>query len=410
MASVVDHPPWGVTADLCVSGRSQAIWFNAAYPKTGGGEDVDFCLKTRQRYGPDAIVSVPGAVATHPYWSSPIRQVWGWALGDSLCLGFHPHSTFYRALDWAETMALIWVIWLVVRMLELAQFGAGEGLWACGVVAIVDYLEGLAHVFPRGTDATPWAAVLLAPLPRMAQDMARFSTKLTQGNLYQLLLSFDWMDGTDGHRWREASRALHSAKLAMDVFIVLGMALGYGVYCSMAGIAMLVVYFKWQTPRACGKVTRQSGPSRFVVLAWQRTGSNLLCGLLHNHSDVFMHNEVFHNRAIHTYHQDRLDEWGWTVARRDADKKAFISDVFSHSDRSEQAIGLKLFPEHIYRDPDIMASLLSDPDVKKIVLSRADAVATYLSQRRALLTGHFLHVKDAPAVTVRIDPDELQRP
>lgn len=409
IAEIVDRPPWGVTANLCVSGRSQAVWFNGAYPKTGGGEDVDFCLKTRQRYGPDAIVSVPGAVATHPYWSNPIRQVWGWARGDALCLGFHPHSTFYRALDWAETIALIWVIWLLVRVLGFAQFSVAEGLGACGIVGMVDFLEGLAHVFPKSTGAMPWAAVLLAPLPRMAQDMARFFTKLAQGNLYQLLLSFDWMDGTDCHQWREASRALHSAKLAVNIFLVLGTALGYGMYCGMAGIAMLVVYFKWQTPRPRGKVTRQSGPSRFVVLAWQRTGSNLLCGLLHNHIDVFMHNEVFHNRAIHTYHRDRLEEWGWTVARRDVNKKAFISDIFSHSDRPEQAIGFKLFPEHIYRDPETMASLLADPTVKKIVLRRDDAVATYLSQRRALLTGHFLHVKQSRAVTVRIDPNELQR-
>ncbi|CAM9662421.1 unnamed protein product, partial [Scytosiphon promiscuus] len=409
IAKIIDRPPWGVTANLCVSGRSQAVWFNAAYPKTGGGEDVDFCLKTRQRFGPNAIVSVPGAVATHPYWSNPIRQVWGWARGDALCLGFHPHATFYRALDWAESIALIWVIWLVARTLGLAQFTAWESLRACGIVGIVDFLEGLAHVFSKSTEATPWAGVLLAPLPRMAQDVARFSTKLAQGNLYQLLLSFDWMDGTDGHKWREASRALHSAKLATNVFIILGTAVGYGMYCSMAGVAIIVAYFKWQAPRARGRIKRQSGPSRFVVLAWQRTGSNLLCGLLHNHSDVFMHNEIFHNRAIHTYHQDRLEEWGWTVACRDANKKAFIKDVFSHSDRPNQAIGFKLFPEHICRDPETMASLLADPTLKKIVLRRDDAVATYLSQRRALLTGQFLHVRQARDVTIRIDPDELQQ-
>lgn len=30
----------------------------------------------------------------------------------------------------------------------------------------------------------------------------------------------------------------------------------------------------------------------FVVLAYQRTGSNLLCGILHNHPEILMHNEV----------------------------------------------------------------------------------------------------------------------
>lgn len=402
IAKVVSQPPWGVTANLCVSGRSGDIWFNQAYPKTGGGEDVDFCLRIRQRYGPDAIVAVPGAVATHPYWNNPIRQMWGWARGDTLCLSFHPHSTFYRVWDWAETTMLIWVVGLV-------WFNVWKCLVASGIVWAVEYLEGLAHVYPGTTGVTPWAAVLLAPLPRMVQDAARLLTKLGRLNLYQLLLSFDWMDGTDGHAWRKASRALHATKFAMNVIIILGTALGYGMYCVLLGLAVLAVYWNWQTRRVKGKSVGQSGPARFVVLAWQRTGSNLLCGLLHNHSGVFMHNEIFHNRAIHTYHRDRLAEWGWTVARRDADREAFISTVFSQSDRPEQAIGFKLFPEHVYRDPETMASLLSDPAVKKIVLRRGNAVAAYVSQRRALLTGHFLRVKQPSQVSVHIDPDELQR-
>lgn len=336
IADLVARPPWGVTANLCVSGRSGDIWFSPAYPKTGGGEDVDFCLKTRQRYGPDAIVSVPGAVATHPYWDSPIRQMWGWARGDALCLSLHPHSTFYRAFDWTEVIFLTCVVGPMVGL------GVPAWLRALCIVGVVEYLEGLAHVY-QGTSrlGTPWGALLLAPLPRMVQDVARLATKLGQLNLYQFSLSFDWMDGTDGHEWRKASRALHAAKLATNALLVVGTVLGYGWLCSLVCLAVLVAYAKWQSPRAIRKVAPRSGPARFVVLAWQRTGSNLLCGLLHNHADVFMHNEVFHSRAIHTYHTDRLTEWGWTVARRDADRQAFISAVFAQvNPPQEEAVAL----------------------------------------------------------------------
>lgn len=324
IAGLVSRPPWGVTANLCVSGRSGAIWFSPAYPKTGGGEDVDFCLKTRQHYGRDAIVAVPGAVATHPYWDNPIRQMWGWARGDSLCLSLHPHSTFYRAFDWTE------IILLASLIAPIVGFSAWTCLKVFYVVGAVEFLEGLAHVCAGASAETPWAALLLAPLPKMVQDVARLATKLGQLNLYQLSLSFDWMDGTDGHKWRKASRALHAAKLAANVLLVLGTALGYGWYCLLASLPLLAAYSRWQSPRAVRRAPpTRSGPARFVVLAWQRTGSNLLCGLLHNHSDVFMHNEVFHNRAIHSYHNDRLKEWGWSVARRDADRKAFISEIFT---------------------------------------------------------------------------------
>jgi hypothetical protein len=35
-----------------------------------------------------------------------------------------------------------------------------------------------------------------------------------------------------------------------------------------------------------------SSAAPFVVLTWQSTGSNLLCGLLHHHHEVYMHSEV----------------------------------------------------------------------------------------------------------------------
>ncbi len=74
------HPPWGVTANMCVRGRTQnEIWFSNVYPKTGGGEDVDFCLRIKSLL-PDhlrdaALVSVPEAVVHHPFWNDILSQV-----------------------------------------------------------------------------------------------------------------------------------------------------------------------------------------------------------------------------------------------------------------------------------------------------------------------------------------------
>lgn len=39
VAKLMKHPPWGVTANICVPGRhNNSVWFSDAYPKTGGGE------------------------------------------------------------------------------------------------------------------------------------------------------------------------------------------------------------------------------------------------------------------------------------------------------------------------------------------------------------------------------------
>ncbi len=88
VARRMNNPPWGVTANLCIRGRERdAIWFNESYyPKTGGGEDVDFCLRLKDLQQPhcrdEAVVAAPEARVMHPFWRSITSQVLGRAIGD----------------------------------------------------------------------------------------------------------------------------------------------------------------------------------------------------------------------------------------------------------------------------------------------------------------------------------------
>ena len=45
---------------------------------------------------------------------------------------------------------------------------------------------------------------------------------------------------------------------------------------------------------------------KFVVLSWKQSGSNLLCGILHNHREIIMHNELFNPIDIFTYYPTAL--------------------------------------------------------------------------------------------------------
>lgn len=82
------EPPWGVTANICVRARDSRIRFDLSYPKTGGGEDLDFCARAR-KHGP--IRSVPGARADHPWWNDgkfkAVLHILAWAEGEVLCVG-----------------------------------------------------------------------------------------------------------------------------------------------------------------------------------------------------------------------------------------------------------------------------------------------------------------------------------
>ena len=415
IAKKMTYPPWGVTANMCVRGPGRTIWFDPRYPRTGGGEDVDFCLRTRQRHGNASIVAVPFAGATHPYWPDPICQVWGWAKGDALCLDSLPHATFYRFPNWIESI------------ITLALVGAVSGVWIAHdllamslVLFFTHYAFSVAEALPRLDRAGGWrevVAVILAPLPSVVQDVARLSWKLQTGRLHQLCLGMDWMDGQDGRQWLQACRMAHLVRLAVGTSTIAMLYAGMvALPCALVLLAWATYWF-WQTPhRVClwNRLLRLHLPqlsahspqkTKFVVLGWQRTGSNWLCGMLHNHHQIRMHNEVFQSREILSYNNALVVEKGWSVADRDRDPAAFVRDLFSATETWHNAVGFKLFPEH-FRNPVAIAKLLTDPSIKIILLHRRDAVAVYVSQRRAHVTGQFLRA-DAKA-RISINAAEMQ--
>ena len=74
-----------MTANLCVKNPERTgggVYFDMRYPKTGGGEDVSFCLtlKDLHAHGPrrqhPAVIAVPEATAQHPFWADIYAQVW----------------------------------------------------------------------------------------------------------------------------------------------------------------------------------------------------------------------------------------------------------------------------------------------------------------------------------------------
>ena len=78
--------PWGVTANLLI--RRSSVRFSSLYPKTGGGEDIAFCLDTlASGVTTGAIVAAPALCASHPWWDDgrfTSLRFWRWACGDGI--------------------------------------------------------------------------------------------------------------------------------------------------------------------------------------------------------------------------------------------------------------------------------------------------------------------------------------
>jgi hypothetical protein len=194
----------------------------------------------------------------------------------------------------------------------------------------------------------------------------------------------------------------------------------------MTGIADLYLYLKRPNKDRRQRLlshlkSDKEEITRFVVLSWKRTGSNLLCGIIHLHPEICMHNELFNPIDIFTYHPKVLNKPGegrWTVQTRDLYPVQFLEHIWDSEtierirpNKNSKAVGFKSFPdhwidvrnEHIWQD-----SLLEDLRVKKIVLHRRDELAVYVSTQRAGLTGHYMTYSYPSDLKIHIDPADFQ--
>jgi LPS sulfotransferase NodH/glycosyltransferase involved in cell wall biosynthesis len=412
IAMKIDRPPWGVTANLCVSKRAtnNCIWFDNRFPKTGGGEDVDFCLRLKQR---GALVSVPAAKVLHPFWKSPFAQVAGWANGDVLCLESQPGSVFRAPPNWVEFSTCL----LVFGYLYSSRSFLLEALVVVGVEVTMLFLSFV----PETVTVLPWykraAAGALATIPPMIQDATRLYSKLRRGQLSQLFLLFDWMDG-GGHGDHVPSTVL--ALVIKNSCYLLSLSLLQSNFSpalrSVLAVVLLTIMLGWtfgqrqeilSVPVAPLKPLKlKTTATPFVVLGCQRTGSNHLCGLLHHVGSIAMHNELFNVKGVFTHCGGVCTD----LNERDACPGDLLDTAFSVKGEGH-AVGFKLFPEHIRRSEthhDLFSRLLRDPAVKKIVLKRKSRLAVAVSSVRALVTGSYT-TKNTGNLRVHIRPSDLQR-
>lgn len=108
--------------------------------------------------------------------------------------------------------------------------------------------------------------------------------------------------------------------------------------------------------------------TKFVLLASQRTGSNLLNSILNQYDGITMHGEAFNGAFVglrEDYH-DTLKIKREDIAARDKDPLGFMERLYSKTEAD--AVGFHMFPEH---SPSVLKTLLEDPNVKKIGLRRS---------------------------------------
>jgi glycosyltransferase involved in cell wall biosynthesis len=194
------HPAWGVTANLLVK-RPPGLRFDTAYAKTGGGEDVDFCLRLLQG---GYLKAAPNAVVHHPFWDGSTIQLFShffhWAVGDSALFNRFPSLVYQSYPNAAKT--------LLILILPISLCTSWPASWLALLVLLViwcdvaidisdrkDYhhrCEVLEFAFPLEYYLR---AHILANLYVIGLEIGRLWGHVSRGQFYYVTKRFDWHCG-----------------------------------------------------------------------------------------------------------------------------------------------------------------------------------------------------------------------
>ncbi|KAJ7459891.1 NAD-dependent epimerase/dehydratase [Mycena latifolia] len=205
--------PWGVTANLIARrDLKDGVKFDLSFPKTGGGEDIDFCRKKRNASiaaGNQGFFPAPRVRVTHPWWSGGKRSYWRfymWGQGDGALIKMYPELT-YRDFPNSAELLLGCVIFSVIAgvvsgssALSFRGLKFGLGVILCNIIHDMyrhlwrDYDRTLA--FETKVTGVKWlAAVAESSLVRMASEGGRAIGVLKRGEVCAIGKRFDWFAG-----------------------------------------------------------------------------------------------------------------------------------------------------------------------------------------------------------------------
>jgi GT2 family glycosyltransferase len=185
--------PWGVTANLCLRRAAMgSLRFSSDFPRQGGGEDIDLCLRVVGQHGNGPLSTVPDAVVDHPWWAGHRRsykRFFRWAFGDSRLPALHPVYRYRNAPTFPELAFL--VIIATPAALLLGWWGLAETVVFLTLAALVELSVDFLKLAVRGTIPHPRTSAE-ATLVRLSNDIGRLVGNLIRGRPHGLLERFDY--------------------------------------------------------------------------------------------------------------------------------------------------------------------------------------------------------------------------
>ncbi|KAL6297980.1 glycosyltransferase family 2 protein [Sparassis latifolia] len=240
--------PWGVTANLMVRRNvKDNVEFDVTFPKTGGGEDIDLCLRKRAysiERGGGGFHAAPDVVVTHPWWNDGSRSYWRfymWSKGDGALIKLYPDLTYRDIPNSAELLSLsalvilsgfsLWMSLLLLHGSASKSFLLLLGLRMCIAVLLSNILHDMyRHLWRDANRAAAiktsiagfaWIiAVIESSLIRIFSEFGRLVGLVERGQVELLGTRFDWFTNRAGDGPRNEERKNNLQRLTMSVLMM----------------------------------------------------------------------------------------------------------------------------------------------------------------------------------------------
>ncbi|KAL4077526.1 glycosyltransferase family 2 protein [Scleroderma citrinum] len=241
--------PWGVAANLIVHRVDDGVEYGLQFPKTGGGEDVDFCRQKRKysmTHGGEGFHAAPKVLATHPWWNGGRRSYWRfyrWAIADGELVKLYPELCYLDdAPNSAELLlisAILAVVGLVVYVLTGITIPLVPGLHLAAATFAGNIVHELfRHLWiykTRPVDISStltglmWVmAVMESAIIKMISEVGCVSGNLGRKEFSLFGRRFEWYAHRMGNGPIEEARMVSRQRLVIvSAILVLSLAVVY---------------------------------------------------------------------------------------------------------------------------------------------------------------------------------------
>ena len=183
---------WGTTSNLLL--RRDVIGdnrFDGNFPKGGGGEDIDFCLKILKE-GKYYLETVPEAVVKHGWWNGgkrSYRRFFRWAYGDSTLPQLHPKFRYRNYPNLVETLVIF------VPILTIISFWLNATLAVIPTLVASSFIAEFYWEATRARKIRPSAQTIHAfegTIIRVSNDLGRLAGNFRRLRLAGIFERFDY--------------------------------------------------------------------------------------------------------------------------------------------------------------------------------------------------------------------------